>query len=138
MNWVKLIFFGIFYILLGTAGISIPIFLNGIVLEDISIGLVTIVVSTVGYASTEKVLQLYDDKTTKFEVIINLSMMVVALFCTIIVAICISKKNQCLPLCISVFSYIVSCGFWWYHNRDNTNLTENDSVLGGSSNQFNK
>lgn len=138
MNWIKLIFFGIFYILLGTTGISIPIVLNGIVLEDISIGLVTIVVSTVGYASTEKVLQLFDEKTTKFEVVINLSMMVLALFCTIVVAICISKNNSNVPLWISVVSYIISCVFWWYQNRDNKNLAENDSVLGGSPSQFNK
>lgn len=139
MNWIKIIFFGIFYILLGTAGISIPAILNGIIVNEISIGLVTIVVSTVGYAATEKVLQLYDNKTTKLEVIINLSMMVVFLFCTIIVAICISKNtNENIPLWISIISYIISCFLWWYQNRDNTNLDESTNALGGGLNQFSK
>ena len=47
MNWIKIIFFGIFYILLGTAGISIPAILNGIIVNEISIGLVTIVLMMV-------------------------------------------------------------------------------------------
>lgn len=136
---IKLVFFAIFYILLGTAGISIPILLNGVILNDLSIGLVTIVVSTVGYASTEKVLQLYDNKTSKLEVIVNLAMMVLFLFSTIIVAICISRdKNQNIALCVSFVSYLISCVFWWYQNRDNKNLSENISALGGSTRQFNE
>ena len=139
MNWVKFLFFFIFYILLGTTGISIPCFLNGFIESDISIGLVTIVISTVGYSSTEKILQLYDNKSTKLEVVLNLGMMVLFLLCTIVVAILISKNNENVkcPLWIACGSYIISCVFWWYQNRNNKNLTENNctSALGGAVNQ---
>ena len=138
MDWTKIIFFGIFYVVLGTAGISIPAILNGVVLNEISIGLVTIVVSTVGYASAEKLLQLYDNKTTKLEVVINISMMVIFLFSTIVVAICISQnKNQCITLWISIISYLISCALWWYQNRSNDNFNEDSAeTLGGNSNKF--
>lgn len=49
----KILFFGVFYIILGTLGLTIPSISYYLTnhawpLDDISIGLITIVVSTVG------------------------------------------------------------------------------------------
>lgn len=51
--------FGVFYIILGTLGLTIPSISYYLTnhrwpLDDISIGLITIVVSTVGYSTAEK------------------------------------------------------------------------------------
>ena len=137
---IKFIFFSIFYVILGTAGVTIPMPLNGFIINDVSIGLITIAISTAGYASTEKVLQLYGNKqTAKFEVIVNISAIVVFLLLTAVVAIGISKNwCSCISLSISAFIYILSCVLWWYQNRDNENLVENTNAIGGSTLQFNE
>ena len=66
----KIIFFGVFYIILGTLGLTIPSISYYLTnhrwpLDDISIGLITIVVSTVGYSTAEKIID-YRNKNGKF------------------------------------------------------------------------
>ena len=63
----KIIFFGVFYIILGTLGLTIPSISYYLTnhrwpLDDISIGLITIVVSTVGYSTAEKIIALRGKK----------------------------------------------------------------------------
>ena len=132
MNWIKLIFFVIFYVLIGTIGITIPMSLNGPVIEDIAIGLVTIVISTAGYASTEKILMLQSQKCTKLEILLNMGIPFIFFICTVFVAISISNGHKVLPLSIAIATYIVSCIFWWYQNRDNKNFEECTGPLGGN------
>lgn len=132
MNWTKLIFFAIFYVLIGTIGITIPMSLNGPVIEDIAIGLVTIVISTAGYASTEKILMLQSQKCTKLEILLNMGLPFIFFICTVFVAISISSGHKVLPLSIAIATYIASCIFWWYQNRDNKNFEECTGPLGGN------
>ena len=94
INWTKCVFFGIFYVLIGTIGITIPMVLNGPVIEDIAIGLVTIVISTAGYASTEKILMLQSEKCTKLEILLNMGLPFIFFLCTVFVAISISSGHK--------------------------------------------
>lgn len=131
MNWTKLIFFGVFYIGIGTIGITIPMGLNGPVIEDIAIGLVTIVISTAGYASTEKILMLQSEKCTKLEILLNMALPFIFFLSTVFVAISISNGHKNLPLSIGITTYVISCAFWWYQNRDNKNFEDYTGPLGG-------
>lgn len=135
---MKIFFFVLFYVILGTAGITLPWLVNkDIVASEVAIGLVTIVVSTVGYNATEKVLQLIDEKSnSKKAALINISALVLALIFTIVVCNLIERP---LAIIISIIAYLLSCLFWWFQNWNNKNL-ENTSAdtLGGDTEQFNK
>ena len=136
---MKIFFFVSFYVVLGTAGITLPWLVNkDIVASEVAIGLVTIVVSTVGYNATEKVLQLIDEKSnSKKTALINISALVLALIFTIVVCNLIERP---LALIISIIAYLLSCLFWWFQNWNNKNLenTSAPDTLGGSIEQFNK
>jgi len=140
---MKISFFVIFYVILGTTGITIPWLVNhAIIPSEVAIGLVTIVVSTVGYSAAEKVLQLFEGneekgseerKKDKIVGYINLCALVFALIFTTIVCLLIGHPSA---LVISIIAYLLSCFFWWFQNRDNKNI-EYTSTLGGDANQFN-
>lgn len=136
---MKVFFFVLFYVVLGTAGITLPWLVNkDIVASEVAIGLVTIVVSTVGYNATEKVLQLIDEKSnSKKAALINISALVLALIFTIVVCNLIEKP---IAIIISIIAYLLSCLFWWFQNWNNKNLenTSAPDTLGGSIEQFNK
>ncbi len=136
---MKIFFFVLFYVVLGTAGITLPWLINkDIVASEVAIGLVTIVVSTVGYNATEKVLQLIDEKSnSKKAALINISALVLALIFTIIVCNLIERP---IAIIISIIAYLLSCLFWWFQNWNNKNLenTSAPDTLGGSIEQFNK
>lgn len=142
MNYMKILFFVLFYVVLGTAGITLPWMVNkNIVVSEVAIGLVTIVVSTVGYNAAEKVLQLFDDegktKSKKQTAFINISALFLALIFTMVVCNCIDSKYAII---ISIIAYLLSCLFWWFQNWNNKNLenTSAPDTLGGSIEQFNK
>lgn len=136
---MKVFFFVLFYVVLGTAGITLPWLVNkDIVASEVAIGLVTIVVSTVGYNATEKVLQLIDEKSnSKKAALINISALVLALIFTIVVCNLIERP---IAIIISIIAYLLSCLFWWFQNWNNKNLenTSAPDTLGGSIEQFNK
>lgn len=136
MNQTKIWFFIIFYLILGSTGVTLPLAFNGFIINDVAIGLVTIVISTVGYASIERNLYLHDNNAKKLELVINYGVIVLFFLATIFVSILISQKHDILPLSIAVLAYIGSCSLWWYQNRNNDNFSDNQSALGGNSNQF--
>ena len=131
---VKIVFFVLFYVILGTSGIWLQLLVNkNIARADVAIGLVTIVASTVGYNATEKVVQLFDDSTNKHKktnAIINISAMALSLILTMIVCELITNK---IALVISILAYLGSCCFWWFHNWNNKNFEDDSpvSALGG-------
>ena len=66
----KIAFFIVFYLLLGTLGITIPgvdyYLKNGeIATNDIAIGLITIVVSTVGYSAARIIIKSNEKRSIK-------------------------------------------------------------------------
>lgn len=136
MNQTKIWFFIIFYLILGSTGVTLPLAFNGFIINDVAIGLVTIVISTVGYASIERNLYLHDNHAKKLELVINYGVIVLFFLATIFVSILISQNHDILPLSIAVLAYIGSCSLWWYQNRNNNNFSDNQSALGGNSNQF--
>lgn len=140
----KILFFGVFYIILGTLGLTIPsisYYLKNHAwpLDDISIGLITIVVSTVGYSTAEKIIVLRGKKSNLSEMLWNLVALVLSIVLTIFVVIFLGNKVICFPLILSCLAYILSCILWWYQNRDNDNFNKNigENALGGSPEQFN-
>ena len=140
----KILFFGVFYIILGTLGLTIPsisYYLTNHVwpLDDISIGLITIVVSTVGYSTAEKIIVLRGKKSNLSEMLWNLVALVLSIVLTIFVVIFLGNEVICFPLILSCLAYIFSCILWWYQNRDNDNFNKNigENALGGSPEQFN-
>lgn len=136
---IKFVFFLIFYVLLGTTGVTIPLLLSDKFMpNEVSIGLVTIVMSTVGYNASERIMQLYDEKANKkVENFINLVALVIALLFTIYVCIRVTKPST---IFIAVFFYFISCVFWWFQNWNNKHLenTHSTTTLGGDIKQFNK
>lgn len=128
---MKITFFILFYVVLGTTGITIPWLVNkAIVFSEVAIGLVTIITSTVCYNATEKILQIIEDKTNlKGKVFINIVALVFALVITIVVCL----TDNIIALIISIIGYLLSCFFWWFQNWDNKNIENNSlSTLGGS------
>lgn len=136
---IKFVFFLIFYVLLGTTGVTIPLLLSDEFMpNEISIGLVTIIMSTVGYNASERIMQLYDEKANKkVENFINLVALVIALMITIYVCIRVTKPST---IYIAAVFYLISCGFWWFQNWNNKHLedTHSATTLGGDIEQFNK
>ena len=136
---IKFVFFLIFYVLLCTTGVTIPLLLSDEFMpNEISIGLVTIIMSTVGYNASERIMQLYDEKANKkVENFINLVALVIALMITIYVCIRVTKPST---IYIAAVFYLISCGFWWFQNWNNKHLedTHSATTLGGDIEQFNK
>lgn len=136
---MKLVFFLFFYVLLGTAGITIPMMINQDIVEsDISIGLITIVVSTVGYNASEKIMQLFDVKSAdnKIKALVCLIALVLVLYSTIYTC---TRVKEDETIWIAVITYGLSCVFWWFLNWNNKNIenTNASNALGGSKEQFN-
>jgi hypothetical protein len=134
---MKIFFFLIIYVGFGTASIYIPILIKGVVPSEISIGLLTIVMSTVCYNASEKMLQLFGEHPkNKMAFFINLMVFAAVSIIAVVFCICISKGSDLL---IGTFVlYVLSWGFWWYHNWDNQNLenTSASDTMGGSYGQF--
>ncbi|PTL33916.1 hypothetical protein C7120_04855 [Prevotella sp. oral taxon 376] len=132
---MKFVFFLIFYVILGTTGITIPVLISQqFAPNEISIGFITIVMSTIGYNASERIMQLYDSnsRSKKTEMFINLIALVIALLCTIYVCICILKPTT---IWVSIIVYVFSCLFWWFQNWNNKNLekTSASDALGGDN-----
>lgn len=132
---MKFFFFLIFYVILGTTGITIPVLISQqFAPNEISIGFITIVMSNIGYNASERIMQLYDSnsRSQKTEMFINLIALVIALFCTIYVCICISNPTT---VWFSIIVYVLSCLFWWFQNWNNKNLekTSASDALGGDN-----
>jgi len=136
---MKIVFFIVFYLLLGTAGIWLPWLVNlSIVPSEVAIGLVTVVVSAVSYSSSERILQIIEEKSfKKGPVFINMVALVLALVFTLVVCI---LKDFGIAVAISIIVYILSCVFWWFQNKENKNIENpsTTSTLGGDASQFNK
>ena len=132
---MKFVFFLIFYVILGTTGITIPVLISQqFAPNEISIGFITIVMSAIGYNASERIMQLYDSnsRSQKTEMFINLIALVIALLFTIYVCICISKPTT---IWVSITVYVLSCLFWWFQNWNNKNLekTSASDALGGNN-----
>ena len=135
---MKIIFFIVFYLLLGTAGIWLPWLVNlSIVPSEVAIGLVTVVVSAVSYSSSERILQIIEEKSfKKGPAFVNMVALVLALLFTLVVCI---LKDLDVAVAISIIVYILSCVFWWFQNKENKNIENpSTSTLGGDVSQFNK
>lgn len=132
---MKFAFFLIFYVILGTTGITIPFLISQqFVPNEISIGFITIVMSTIGYNASERIMQLYDSnsRSQKTELFINLIALVIALLFTIYVCIWVLKPTT---IWVSIIVYVLSCLFWWFQNWNNKNLekTSASDALGGNN-----
>lgn len=106
---MKFVFFLIFYVILGTTGITIPVLISQqFAPNEISIGFITIVMSTIGYNASERIMQLYDSnsRSKKTEMFINLIALVIALLCTIYVCICILKPTT-IWVSIVVYGFLL-------------------------------
>lgn len=136
-NRLKIAFFFIYYVIIGTCSIWLPAFLFGVRWQDIAIGFLTIVLSVVGYAATEKILSIVSNTDVKWEVLINISAVVLPLIICVIISKLIDEECKWWSLSLSSFLYISSCVLWWYQNRDNKTLDESVNTLGGRVNQFN-
>lgn len=126
----KLIFF-ILYVLLGTTGITIPWAMTGFNSFSISIGLVTLISSSVGYSSAEKIMGLFTQEissTNKKEAAYNILAMIMSLLCTVFVSIWLSNNHTIWALFLSIVAYIMTCIYWWHQNNDNKNF--NDAYFG--------
>ena len=132
---MKFVFCWIFYVILGTTGITIPFLISQqFVPNEISIGFITIVMSTIGYNASERIMQLYDSnsRSQKTELFINLIALVIALLFTIYVCIWVLKPTT---IWVSIIVYVLSCLFWWFQNWNNKNLekTSASDALGGNN-----
>lgn len=132
---MKFVFFLIFYVILGTTGITIPFLISQqFAPNEISIGFITIVMSTIGYNASERIMQLYDSnsRSQKTELFINLIALVIALLFTIYVCIWVLKPTT---IWVSIIVYVLSCLFWWFQNWNNKNLekTSASDALGGNN-----
>ena len=132
---MKFVFFLIFYVILGTTGITIPFLISQqFVPNEISIGFITIVMSTIGYNASERIMQLYDSnsRSQKTELFINLIALVIALLFTIYVCIWVLKPTT---IWVSIIVYVLSCLFWWFQNWNNQNLekTSASDAVGGDN-----
>lgn len=130
---MKITFFIIFYVILGTTGITLPWLVEqAIVLDEVAIGLVTIVMSTVSYNATEQILRIIEEKKNLKDIaFVNIVALVFALIFTIVVC----HLDGVIAIIVSIIAYVLSCVFWWFQNRDNKNITST-STLGGDTSQF--
>jgi len=134
---MKITFFIIFYVILGTAGITLPWLVEqAIALDEVAIGLVTIVMSTVSYNATEQILRIIEEKKNLKDIaFVNIVALVFALIFTIVVC----HLDGVIAIIVSIIAYVLSCVFWWFQNRDNKNIMNTSiSTLGGDTSQFNK
>lgn len=101
--------------------------------------MITIVVSTVGYSTAEKIIALRGKKSNLSETLWNLIALVLSIVFTVFVVLFLGNGVICIPLILSILSYILSCILWWYQNRYNDNFNKNigENALGGSREQFN-
>ena len=122
---IKLIFF-LLYILLGTSGTTIPWLITGFDPFNISIGLMTLISSTIGYNSSEKIMSMcsQESSSSNNKVAYNIFAIILSLLLTIVGSIMLLKKHENIALTISVVAYIISCWNWWHQNKDNKNFDE--------------
>ena len=74
---------------------------------------------------------LQSEKCTKLEILLNMAFPFIFFLSTVFVAISISNGHKNLPLSIAITTYVISCVFWWYQNRDNKNFEDYTGPLGG-------
>lgn len=127
----KIAFFIVFYLLLGTLGITIPgvdyYLKNGeIATNDIAIGLITIVVSTVGYSAARIIIK----SNEKRELFWNIVALALSIVCNVFVVILLSNNRDDLSLILSGIAYFLSLILWWYQNR-NEDFVNPTNPLGG-------
>ena len=99
----------------------------------ISIGLITIVVSTVGYNASEKIMELFDldSKKKKIDLFLNLAAIVIVLLLTTVICISVSNEYK-IDIWIASGAYLFSCIVWWLQNWNNKNLEVNPTdAMGG-------
>lgn len=123
----KWIFFVVFYVLMGTAGITIPL-LYDFNACDFATGLITIVVSIVCYSCGELLLK---SNLKKFEKIIYISAICLALFSALFVVKYANDNNKIASLVWSSILYLLSCILWWYQKRDSDLFDDATASMGG-------
>lgn len=134
---MKFVFFVLFYVVFGTTSIYIPILIKGFVPSEISMGLITIVMSTVCYNASEKMLQLFGEQSRKKTAFfINLIAFAFVSICSIVLCILITNGKDLLVW--SAILYLCSWIIWWYQNWNNTNLENTSAIdtMGGNNGQF--
>lgn len=129
--WVKIVFFVVFCVLLGTLGITIPgvdsyLKEGTIPIDDISIGLITIVVSTIGYSAANIIIKSND----KLDLLLNVCALTLSIVSTVFIVILLSNNRGDISIWVSIIVYLLSLRFWWYQNR-NEFIIDPENSLGG-------
>ena len=127
----KIVFFVVFCLLLGTLGITIPgvdyyLKEGKIPIDDISIGLITIVVSTIGYSAANIIIKSND----KLDLLFNVCALTLSIVSTVFIVIFLSNNRGDISIWVSVVVYLLSLCFWWYQNR-NEFIIDPENSLGG-------
>lgn len=139
-NRKKVLFFAFFYLFVGSCGIWVPALFAQIGVDDIAIGLITIIISSM-YSSAEKILSILSigRKDNGLEGIVYLIAVAIPFAISLLIGKLIFEDCDILALIISCILYICSWGLWWFQNSNNPALIENisDVTLGGSCDQFN-
>lgn len=132
---IKFLFFAICYVVVGSAGIWIPYVVNGSYdPKTTALGLVSIVMSTIGYRATEKLLQLLgptNDNNRK-EGAYNAFALILSFIAAFIVS---NRINDPKIIRVAIGAYLCAAAFWWYQNWNNSNFeTKASDALGGEIN----
>ena len=130
---IRLLFFLIFYVCIGTSSIWIPAIFYGVRWNDVAMGFLTIVLSVTGYATIEKILSYAGKKGHKLEMLVNLIAFCLPLLICLFIISLINSQCKVFAVIVSTTLYILSCGLWWYQNINNENLDIDEPVdaLGG-------
>ncbi len=129
----KILFFVFFYLIIGSCGVWVPALFSNIQCDDISIGLITIVISSM-YSSAEKILSILSigRKDKGLEGIIYLIAIGIPFIISLGIGKLIFEELNVIALIASIIIYILSWWLWWYQNSDNPALIENPiDIIGG-------
>lgn len=127
----KIVFFVVFCLLLGTLGVTIPgvdyyLKEGKIPIDDISIGLITIVVSTIGYSAANIIIK----SNNKLDLLFNVCALALSIVSTVFIVIFLSNKREDISIWVSLVVYLLSLCFWWYQNRNEV-IIDAENSLGG-------
>lgn len=121
---------------LGTSSIWLSALFDNLDWKAVSLGFITIVISSLAPTCAEKILSLIGSNK-KFEVFVNYAIPIASFVLCFVVISQINNDNKVCALIISLLSYACYPFVWWYQNRDNKTLDESVNPLGGRADQFN-
>lgn len=127
-NGKKLFYFILIYIFISTCGVWMPLLvIDGYDDGIIILGLITVSVSSTVCSSTEYILKKLKTgiKDEGWEGFVNLVSIIISFILCIIICSLYSNHHNLRALCLSIISFLLSCGLWWYQNRDNKTYSIN-------------